>query len=76
MHTPPLDHFGLMVTNLDDLHATVERAKRYAEKDDRVRIIDVHQRDPQGGYRLTNAYIGYLLPLMVELQHLEAVERT
>ena len=74
MITPSLDHFGLMVKSLDDLHATVDRAKAYADKDDRVRIIDVHQRAPQGGYRLTNAYLGFLLPLMVELQHLELVE--
>jgi hypothetical protein len=25
---------------------------------------------PRGGYVLTSAYIGYLLPMMVELQHL------
>jgi hypothetical protein len=39
-----------------------------------VRIIDVHDRITHGAedeYRLTNAYIGYLLPLMVELQHVE-----
>ena len=71
MSTPPLDHFGLMVKSREQLDEIIERAKRYAEKDDRVRIIDVHQRAPQGGYRLTNAYIGFLLPLMVELQHLE-----
>jgi hypothetical protein len=74
MVTPSLDHFGYMVKSLDELRAIIGRAKAYADKDDRVRIIDVHQRAPQGGYRLTNAYIGYLLPLMVELQHLERLE--
>ena len=76
MRTPALDHFGVSVKDLDQLHAIVDRAKAYAERDDRVRIIDVHSRifpGPEHEYRLTSAYIGYLLPLMVELQHLEQV---
>jgi hypothetical protein len=76
MRTPALDHFGFMVRTRDQLDEILDRAKRYADKDDRVHIIDVHQRAPQGGYKLTNAYIGYLLPLMVELQYLETVERS
>ena len=78
MRTPPLDHFGFMVKSLDELHEILERAKRYAEKDDRVRIIDVDDRTthgPERDYKLTNAYIGYLLPMMVELQHLEVLTR-
>jgi hypothetical protein len=78
MHTPPLDHFGLHVQTLDELHATVARAKGLAEQDDRVRIIDVDERvthGPEDDYVLTNAYIGFLLPLMVELQHIDRRER-
>lgn len=74
MMTPALDHFGFQVDTLDELHETLDRAKAYAERDDRVRIIDVGERvthGPETDYVLTNAYIGYLLPLMVELQHLE-----
>jgi hypothetical protein len=53
---------------------TLNRAKAYKEKDDRVSIIDIgsmvthHQT---GDHTLTNAYIGYLIPLMIELQHIE-----
>ena len=78
MRTPPLDHFGLQVPTLDELHAILDRAKARAEGDDRVRIIDVAARTTQGpthDYTLTSAYIGFLLPLMVELQHLERHER-
>jgi hypothetical protein len=76
---PALDHFGVQVHALDELHAIVERAHRYAERehDDRVRIIDVHARTTQGpthAYTLTSAYLGFVLPLMVELQHLERHE--
>jgi hypothetical protein len=73
---PPLDHFGLQMPTLEELHAVVERARRYAARDDRVQIIDVHARTTHGpahDYILTSAYIGFVLPLMVELQHLERV---
>jgi len=74
MVTPALDHFGFSVRDLDELHGIVDRAKAYAGRDDRVRIIDVHARTthgPEHDYTLTSAYIGYLLPMMVELQHVE-----
>ena len=76
---PPLDHFGLQVAERRDLDAIVERARRHASGDDRVRIIDVHSRTthgPESDYTLTSAYIGFLLPLMIELQHLERLERS
>ena len=75
---PPLDHFGLQVETLADLHTIVERAKRHEDRDDRVRVIDVHSRTTHGPtheYTLTSAYIGFVLPLMIELQHLERVAR-
>ena len=73
---PGLDHFGLQMPALEELHAVVGRAQRYAAHDDRVQIIDAHARTTHGpahDYVLTSAYIGFLLPLMVELQHLERV---
>ncbi len=75
---PPLDHFGLQVETLAELHAIVDRAKAVAATDERVRVIDVHARTTHGAthdYTLTSAYIGFVLPLMIELQHLERVER-
>jgi hypothetical protein len=71
---PPLDHFGLHVDTLDELHRIVAKAERYRDRDERVRIVDVHARTthgPAGDYTLTSAYIGFVLPLMVELQHIE-----
>jgi hypothetical protein len=70
---PPLDHFGVLVEDLDELHAIVERAKEYAAHDDRVRVIDVHERithGPAHDFTMTSAYVGFVLPLMVEIQHL------
>ena len=74
---PALDHFGLQVATLDELESLVHKAKRYRDRDDRVRVIDVHARithGPTDDYTLTSAYIGFVLPLMIELQHIERRE--
>jgi hypothetical protein len=71
---PALDHFGLQVGSLREVEDIVAKAKQYQEHDERVRIIDVHARTthgPTSDYTLTSAYIGFVLPLMVELQHLQ-----
>jgi hypothetical protein len=70
---PTLDHFGLQVSSVEEIDAIVAKAKAWQAKDERVQIIDVKAREsdgPRGHYVLTSAYIGYLLPMMVELQHL------
>jgi hypothetical protein len=74
LHAPELDHFGLQVETLDELHAIVGRTKKRRSSDERVKLIDVHARTTHGpthDYTLTSAYIGFVLPLMIELQHLE-----
>ena len=62
-----------------ELETIVARPRRARRRDDRVRIIDMHARTTHGpthDYMLTSAYIGFVLPFMVELQHLERRERT
>jgi len=69
---PHLDHFGLEVASVAELREIVERARIYQGRDGRVEIIDVTERvthGPTHDYTLTSAYIGYLLPLLIELQH-------
>jgi len=73
---PSLDHFGLQVAARSELQTIVDRATAYQTRDERVRVIDVHERTthgPSSDYTLTSAYIGFLLPLMVELQHIERI---
>jgi hypothetical protein len=75
---PPLDHFGVLIDTLSELREIVMKAKHHAGRDERVRIIDVHDRTthgPTADYTMTSAYIGFLLPLMIELQHLQKHER-
>ena len=75
---PSLDHFGLQISSVDELVRIVDRARVRRSTDERVRIIDVEERVTEGpthDYTLTSAYIGFVLPLMVELQHLKRSER-
>jgi hypothetical protein len=75
---PRLDHFGLQVATVAELEAIVARAKARAETDPRVTVVDIATRTTPGpthDYTLTNAYIGFVLPLMIELQHLARHER-
>jgi hypothetical protein len=76
--SPRLDHFGVLVSTVEELQATVDRAKARRDRDPRVTIIDVESRvthGPTEDFTLTSAYIGFVLPLMVELQHLVRHER-
>ena len=73
MQSPGYDHLGILCDTRDEVDELLERARRWRDKDDRVQIIDVKARSsegPRGRYVLTSAYIGHLLPMMVELQHL------
>jgi len=74
---PALDHFGLQVATLAEVEDIVGRARARQAGDDRVRIIDIAARTTPGptqDFTLTSAYIGFVLPLMVELQHIARVE--
>ncbi len=75
---PALDHFGYQVASLAELQEIVDRAQAYAARDERVAVVDVHARTTHGpdhDYTLTSAYISYLLPLAIELQHLQRHDR-
>lgn len=73
LRAPRLDHFGLEVSSRDELETILGRAKAYQQSDPRVTVIDLDERTTHGttsDYTLTNAYIGFLIPLMIELQHI------
>ena len=79
LRAPAMDHFGLQVATITELEAIVERAKARQARDERVTLIDVHARTTQGpthDFTLTSAYIGFVIPLLVELQHLERHEKS
>jgi hypothetical protein len=67
MACPRMDHYGFSVDTEEELDEILAKAKAYKERDDRVDIIDKH-RDDHGTIAITAIYIGYLLPMMVEIQ--------
>ena len=71
MRSPRLDHFGMGVDTMEELDDMLARAKAYKERDDRVDLIDKKTDDHGGFLALTSFYVGYLLPMMVEVQHFE-----
>jgi hypothetical protein len=74
MVTPNMDHFGMEVSSMEELTEILERVKAYKVKDDRVRITDIGSMVTRYGdneYTLTNAYVWFVIPLWMELQHIE-----
>ena len=74
MVTPNMDHFGMEVSSKEELLEILKRVKAYQQKDPRVRVTDVGAmttRYQDKEYTLTNAYIWFLIPLWIELQHIE-----
>jgi hypothetical protein len=70
MTGPRLDHFGMGVDTMEELDEFLRRARAFAARDERVEIIDKQVED-HGPLLLTSFYVGYLLPMMVEVQHFQ-----
>ena len=74
MRCPRMDHFGFAVGTLDELVAVRDRAVEFRTEDPRVDLIDL-KVDDQGPIKIHSVYVGYLLPMLCELQYWE-FERT
>lgn len=70
MRAPRLDHFGMGVATMEELDGFLERAQAFQARDARVDLIE-KKTEEHPGLNLTSFYVGYLLPLMVEVQHFE-----
>ena len=68
MRAPRLDHFGMGVGREEELDTFYRRALAYRERDRRVDIID-KQAEQHPGLSITSFYVGFLLPMMVEVQY-------
>ena len=77
MVTPNMDHFGIEVSSKEELLELLKRVETFRESDPRVRVTDVGAMTTRHGekrYTLTNAYVWFLLPLWIELQHVERLQ--
>lgn len=70
MRCPRMDHFGFSVGTLDELVGVRDRAVAFREQDSRVDLIDLHV-DDQGPIKIHSIYLGYVLPMLCELQYWE-----
>lgn len=69
MSAPKMDHFGISVDTQDEFDAFLERARAAADDDDRVTLM-VNEAETFGDFlTLHSFYVGFLLPMMVEVQH-------
>jgi len=71
--TAAMDHFGLSVETPEELDGILARAQAYQERDDRVKIVD-RKTDDFNVLKLHSFYVGYLLPLLIEVQCYEWAE--
>ena len=67
MECPRMDHFGFAVGSLEELQGVQHRAGAFRAHDDRVDLIE-HQADDQGVVTIHSVYVGYLLPMLCEVQ--------
>ena len=70
MTTPRMDHFGMEVDTMEQLDEMLAKARAYAEKDDRVDLVE-KSADTYGPVTITSFYVGYLLPMKLEVQHFQ-----
>jgi hypothetical protein len=70
MRCPRMDHFGLAVGSVDELVAARDRAVAFKDHDRRVDLIDLRV-DDQGPIKIHSIYLGYVLPMLCELQYWE-----
>lgn len=70
MRCPATDHFGMSVETVAELEAIHERARRRAEQDQSAEVTELQVED-FGVVKLHAFYVGYRLPLRVEVQCFE-----
>ena len=70
LRCPRMDHFGFAVGTRDELVAARDRAVAFKEHDVRVDLIDLSV-DDQGPVKIHSIYVGYILPMLCELQYWE-----
>ena len=70
MRCPRMDHFGFAVGALDELVGIRDRAVAFRQDDPRVDLIDL-KADDQGPITIHSVYLGYVLPMLCEIQYWE-----
>jgi hypothetical protein len=70
MSSPGYDHLGLLQESREEVDRLLVECERYADKDDRVRIV--HYEDLKyPGLTVHAFYVKYLLPIYFDVQSME-----
>jgi len=70
LSSPGYDHLGLLQDSRGEVDRLLEECERYAEKDDRVRIIR-YEDLVYPGLTVHAFYVKYLLPVYFDVQSME-----
>jgi hypothetical protein len=70
MQTTFMDHYGMAVSDREELAAMLERARAWEGRDERVLVKD-NELEDFGVLELSSFYVNYLLPLTIEVQHFD-----
>jgi hypothetical protein len=72
MSSPGYDHLGLLQDSRDEVDRLREECERYADKDNRVKVI--HYEDlVYPGLTVHAFYVKYLLPVYFDVQSMERI---
>jgi len=74
MQAPGYDHLGVLCDTREEVDELLERAKRWREKDDRVKILEFEKDLVQGPVTVHAFYVRYLLPIQFDVQCIEHAE--
>ena len=73
--SPGMDHLGLLLDTREEVDHLLDMCRRFAEKDDRMQIVDYTEKDLVTGNVTVHAfYVKYLLPLYFDIQVIEHAE--
>jgi hypothetical protein len=71
MRAPGYDHLGILCDTREEVDELLERAKRWRDKDGRVRITEFPNDLVQGPVTVHAFYVRYLLPIQFDVQCIE-----
>jgi hypothetical protein len=70
MRTSFMDHFGMSVSDKQELADMLAKARSWEQRDERVSVKD-NEIEDFGVLELSSFYVNYLLPLTVEVQYFD-----
>ena len=74
MQAPGYDHLGILCDTREEVDELLELAKKWRDKDDRVRILEFQKDLVTGPVTVHAFYVRYLLPIQFDVQCIEYAE--